>query len=140
LNYVDAFRPDNTAVLGNIGWARTHATARSIPRVARSARVRGNRATGGQLALLQDQCAGIRDTFVDARFTLFLNGESVTAMASDGKPLPFFRNYYVGGVSSLPRFLRLQRRPEGCQRRPGSGSKKLVGSAEFALPFPRDAQ
>ena len=54
----------------------------------------------------------------------------------DTSTLPFFKNFYVGGVNSLRGFKVFSVGPKDAQGNPRGGSKKLLGNAEFLFPFP----
>ena len=66
-----------------------------------------------------------------------LNGEiGYGSGYSDTSALPFFKNFYVGGVNSLRGFRVFTVGPKDVDGNPRGGSKKLLGNAEFLFPFP----
>lgn len=72
-------------------------------------------------------------------FTLMLNGE---AGIGDGlfdmsdKPLPFFKNFYVGGTSSVRGFKRGTLGPKDIYGDALGGDTRVVGNAELFFPLP----
>jgi len=137
LNYVDAFGPDNTAVLGNIGWARDTRDSAIYPTSGAISRAFVETGLpGGSLRFYKINAQHQRYFPLTRDFTLFLNGDIGYGNGFGGKPLPFFRNYYVGGVSSLRGFYAATVGPKDANGDPVGGSKKVVGSAELLFPFP----
>jgi outer membrane protein insertion porin family len=72
------------------------------------------------------------------RFTLMLNGELGIANGLGGKELPFFKNYYAGGVNSVRGYkgstLGTPGTFEGRDRL--GGNRKVVGNAELLWNLP----
>ncbi len=73
-------------------------------------------------------------------WSLMLNGEIGWGGGYGGKPLPFFRNYFAGGIGSVRGFDSGTLGPQDLdsQSRPFSlgGDKRLVGNAELYFPVP----
>jgi len=72
-----------------------------------------------------------------------LSGEVGAGDGYTGKPLPFFRNYYAGGMGSLRGYKPSSLGPRDLNGAYLGGNRKLVGSAEFLFPLPgsgRDRQ
>jgi outer membrane protein insertion porin family len=72
------------------------------------------------------------------RFTLMLNGDLGYAGGYSGKDLPFFKNYYAGGVNSVRGFktstLGTAGTLDGDDRL--GGNRKIVGNAELLWSLP----
>jgi outer membrane protein insertion porin family len=69
-------------------------------------------------------------------YTLMLNGEAGVGDGLNDLPLPFFKNYFAGGVSSVRGYRTSSLGPKDVDGNPQGGSHKLVGNAEFLFPFP----
>jgi outer membrane protein insertion porin family len=70
-------------------------------------------------------------------YTLLLNGEiGYGAGYGDTPALPFFKNFFMGGVNSLRGFRTFTVGPKDLQGNPRGGSHKLLGNTEFLFPFP----
>ncbi|MCC6474293.1 MAG: outer membrane protein assembly factor BamA [Burkholderiales bacterium] len=69
--------------------------------------------------------------------TLFMKGEIAAADGFADKPLPFFKNFYAGGISTVRGY-----RPAGIGPRDPSddsaigGNRRLLGTAELLFPMP----
>jgi outer membrane protein insertion porin family len=70
-------------------------------------------------------------------YTLMLNGEVGYGDGYGDTPtLPFFKNFFVGGVNSLRGFRVFTVGPKDVQGNPRGGNRKVLGNAEFLFPFP----
>ena len=72
--------------------------------------------------------------------TLLLNGEFGYARGYGGHALPFFKNFYAGGIGSVRGYDSGSLGPKitdawGNESRLG-GNRRLVGNAEFLFPMP----
>ncbi len=70
------------------------------------------------------------------RFTLMLNGEVGIGEGLSGKPLPFFKNFYAGGTSSVRGFSNGTLGPKDVNGDALGGNKRVVGNAELFFPLP----
>jgi outer membrane protein insertion porin family len=72
--------------------------------------------------------------------TLVLSGELDTADGYAGKPLPFFKNYYSGGIGSVRGFRTASLGPRDPDGAFLGGTRKINGSTELLFPMFGNAQ
>jgi outer membrane protein insertion porin family len=77
--------------------------------------------------------------FTPERFswlTFMLNGEVGYANGFRGKPLPFFKNFYAGGVGSVRGFETAGLGPRDANGDILGGDRRIVGNFEMLFPMP----
>ena len=136
-NFVRIFGNVNTAIPGTIGWIRDQRDSALTP--TRGTMIRANLEAGlpgGTLKYykLTEQAQWYYP--LSRIYTLLLNGEIGTADGFGGKPLPFYKNYYAGGVSSVRGYDSYSLGPRDSSDSVLGGNKRLVGNAEFMFPMP----
>ncbi len=68
--------------------------------------------------------------------TLMLNGDVGAANGYDGQPLPFFKNFYAGGVGSVRGYDTYSLGPRDSSGYVLGGNRRVVGNAELLFPMP----
>ncbi len=137
VRYVNTFGSDNSTVLGTIGWSRD--TRDSVIYPTSGALQRAHVETGLPGGTLQYYKIGYQQQryfSLTRDFVLYVNADIGYGNGLNEKPLPFFRNYYAGGVSTVRGFKASTIGPKDANGDPIGGSKKLVLSTELLFPFP----
>jgi outer membrane protein insertion porin family len=68
-------------------------------------------------------------------FVLMLRGDAGYADGYDGKPLPFFKAFYAGGVGSVRGYQTASLGPQDVFGNATGGKRKIVGNAELFYPI-----
>jgi outer membrane protein insertion porin family len=72
--------------------------------------------------------------------TLFLNADLGYASGRDGKPLPFFKNYYAGGPGTVRGYEDFSLGRQDADGNSLGGTRRVVGNVELLFPMPGAAQ
>jgi len=137
LDFVNIFGDTNTAIPGSIGWVRDqrdNALAPTSGSISRANLEVG--LPGGTLRYYK--LTGQTQWFypLSRTYTLMLNGEAGTANGMGGKPLPFYKDFYAGGVTSVRGYDDYSLGPRDSQDNVLGGTRRLVGNAELLFPMP----
>ncbi len=136
-DFVATFGNSTTALLGSVGWSRDerdsviYTTSGSIHRLY------------GEAGLPGAELRFYRTTYQYQRFfpmsrslTLALNGQIGFAGGYNNKPLPFYKNFYLGGVNSLRGYSAASIGPQDSAGNAIGGSRQLIAGTEVLFPFP----
>lgn len=136
-DYVSTFGASNSNVFLNLGWSRDGRDSLIYPTRGAYHRV------GGEFGLPPGTLEYYKSSYQYQRYfpltpllTFMINGEIGYGNGYGGKPLPFFKNFYAGGVSSVRGFRSYTIGPKDSNGDPRGGSRKLLGNAELLFPFP----
>lgn len=137
IDFVNTFGSTNTALLGSIGWARDGRDSLIYPTKGRL-----NRASA-EFGLPGGDLRYYRLTYqhqwyypLTRNYTTLFNGELGYGNGLGGKPLPFYKNLYAGGVNSVRGFDPNSLGPKDVNGNPLGGSRRVVLNGEFMFPFP----
>jgi len=137
LDFVNTFGSDNTTLLGTAGWARDGRDSVIYPTTGRLQKATLEIGLPGGSLRYYKLFYQHQWYYPVSRFnTLMLNGELGVGDGLDDKPLPFFKNYYAGGVSSVRGYDSNSLGPKDVNGDPLGGSRRAVFNAEFLFPFP----
>ncbi|HUX23282.1 MAG TPA: outer membrane protein assembly factor BamA [Burkholderiales bacterium] len=137
LDFVNIFGDTNTAFPGSIGWIRDQRDNALAP--TKGSILRANLEVGLPGGTLKYyKLTGQTQWFhpLSRTYTIMLNGEAGTAGGMSGKPLPFYKSFYAGGVTSVRGYDDYSLGPRDSQGNILGGTKRLVGNAELLFPIP----
>ncbi|HKA39656.1 MAG TPA: outer membrane protein assembly factor BamA [Burkholderiales bacterium] len=136
-DYVATFGPSNLNFFLTLGWTRE--TRDSLIYPTKGSLHRANSDVGLPVADLQYY----KLTYQYQRYfpltshvSFMFNSEFGYGDGYDDKPLPFFKNFFAGGPSSVRGFKSFTIGPKDANGDPRGGSRKVVGNAELLTPFP----
>jgi len=136
-DYVATFGPSNANLYVTSGWARDsrdsliYPTKGSFHRAAAEVGL-----PGGDLEYYKLNYQYQRYFPLTRYWTLMFNGEAGKGDGYTGTPLPFFKNFFAGGVNSVRGFRSYTIGPKDTDTNPRGGDYRLLGNLEFLFPFP----
>ena len=144
--YVNEFGETNTTTLATAGWLKETIDSRLYPTKGGSNRLVGELGLpAGKMGTLRYYRATYqRQEFIPMPWSrntsLLLNGEFGYAKGYGGNTLPFFKNFYAGGIGSVRGYDSGSLGPVvtdafGNESRLG-GNRRVVGNAELLFPMP----
>jgi outer membrane protein insertion porin family len=138
LDYVRTFGATNSAILATAGWTRDNRDSLLYPTRGVLQKVTAEIGLPGATLNYYRATYQYQRYFPLSRdYTLMLNGEVGYGDGYGDTPtLPFFKNFFVGGVNSLRGFRVFTVGPKDAQGNPRGGNRKILGNAEFLFPFP----
>ncbi|MFH1814022.1 MAG: outer membrane protein assembly factor BamA [Pseudomonadota bacterium] len=143
LNFVNEFGDSNTSLVGTIGWARDTRDSVIYPTKGSTQRVNVEVSLPpGSLRYYKASYQHQRYFPLFGDFVLMLNGDVGYGDGYSDKPLPFYKNYFAGGIGSVRGF---QTSSLGERDRDAAGNilfntvggnRRIVGNAELLFPLP----
>ncbi len=137
IDFVTQFGSSYTTLRGDVGYARDSLDSRIVPTKGMVQRATAEFGLpGGSLNYYklsyqhQVYFPLSRDT------TLFLNGEIGLADGLGKDPLPFFKNFYAGGISSVRGYRTGSLGPKDSNNDSLGGGRKIVANAEILTTLP----
>jgi outer membrane protein insertion porin family len=137
VDFVNIFGEDTDTILGTVGWSRDQRDSVIFTTRGRYQRL------NAEVGLPGAELTYYRLTYqhqwyhpLTQTLTLLLNGQIGYAEGYGGQPLPFFRNFYAGGVNSVRGYATATIGPKDTNGDALGGKRQLVGNAELLLPFP----
>ncbi len=136
-DYVRTFGSENDAIIATAGWVRDGRDSLIYPTKGTLQRAFGEIGLpGASLQYYKANYQYQRYFPLTRDYTLLLNGEAGYGDGTNDKPLPFFKNFYAGGVNSVRGYRTSTIGPKDSNGDARGGSSRLVGNAEFLFPFP----
>ena len=136
-DFVRVFGNDNTAIPATVGWLRDQRD--SALRPTRGTLIRASMEVGlpgGSIKYYKITEKAQWYYPLSRTYTLMLGGEIGAAEGLDGKPLPFYKNFYAGGVNSVRGYDSYSLGPRDSANASLGGTKRLLGNAEVLFPMP----
>jgi len=138
--FLDAHGRKFSGAIGTLGWAKNTLDSVIYPMSGFNARVSGEVGLGGSLRYYRTNFQYQRFIPMGREYTLMLNGEYGQGGGIGGKPLPFYKYYYAGGVGSVRGYKAGSLGPVDplaldTDQRIG-GDRRLILNAEFLFPLP----
>jgi outer membrane protein insertion porin family len=136
-NYVNTFGSTNDAIIGTVGWTRDGRDSLIYPTKGTMHRAFGEMGLpGASLEYYKVNYQYQRYFPLSRHYTLMLNGEAGVGDGTNGLPLPFFKNFFAGGVNSVRGYRNATLGPKDQNGDPQGGSHRLLGNVELLFPFP----
>ncbi|HEY9146361.1 MAG TPA: outer membrane protein assembly factor BamA [Thiobacillus sp.] len=137
LNFVNTFGSNNDTLRFDTSWARDTRNSYLFPTKGLLQRVAAEVGTPvGSLQYYKLTFQHQQYFPLGRNFTLMLNGELGYGDGLSGKPLPFFKNFYAGGNSSVRGFKNGTLGPKDINGDALGGNERIVGNAELFFPLP----
>lgn len=137
IDFTNTFGTRNTALLGTIGWSRDGRDSVIYPTQGRYQRASlESGLPGGTLRYYKTSYQHQWYYPVSRLYTVMLNGEIGVGDGVGRKPMPFYKNFYAGGVSSVRGFQPNSIGLKDANGFPVGGTRRVIGNAEFLFPFP----
>jgi outer membrane protein insertion porin family len=135
VDFTNQFGNNYTYASLSAGWAFDTRNSVIQPTKGSMARVAGEFSAGG----LQFYKLSYQQQYfypIGRDYTVFLHGDLGYAGGLSGKPLPFFKAYFVGGPDSVRGYRAFSLGPHDAFSNALGGDRKVSGSAEFLFPVP----
>jgi len=136
-NFVNIFGNNNNSFPATVGWIRDQRDSVTLP--TKGALIRAGLEAGLPGGTLQYYKLTEQVQWyypLSRTYTLMLNGEVGVGDGMNDKPLPFYKNFYAGGVSSVRGYEAYSLGPRDSLGSILGGNKRLVGNAEVLFPMP----
>ncbi|NMG75019.1 outer membrane protein assembly factor BamA [Aromatoleum diolicum] len=127
-----------TSLMASAGWARDTRDSVIYPRKGSYQRVFGEVAVPPGALKYAKVNYQYQHWFPFGRdYALMLNTDLGWAKGYGGKPLPFYKNFYAGGIGSVRGFEQSSIGPKDEVSEDAlGGNRRLIGNAEFYFPLP----
>ncbi|MFY9327104.1 MAG: outer membrane protein assembly factor BamA [Georgfuchsia sp.] len=136
--YVNKNGSDFSSLRASVGFGQDSVDSRLYPTKGRIQRISLEATVpGGTLKYLRANYQYQIFFPLSRKFTLMLNGEASAASGYGGKEMPFWLNYYAGGIGSVRGFENGTLGPYDLFTGEYlGGTRRLIGNAEVLFPMP----
>jgi outer membrane protein insertion porin family len=141
VQYVRDFGDQSTSIFGTIGWGKDSRDNALAPTRGRYQLFNTVISPAGDLRYYRAEYTHQYFWPVTRDLTFAFNGQAGYGGAFGGRPYPFFKNFYAGGIGSVRAFEGGSLGPReifsnGTIGDPIGGTKRLIGNFEAQLPLP----
>jgi outer membrane protein insertion porin family len=137
VDYANTFGTKSNTVRGALGYARDTRDSIFFPTRGYLIEISGEAGLpGGDIKYVRGQARAQYLRPVWGPIVLSLNAEIGAGGGYGGKPLPFFKNFYAGGVDSIRGFQSSSLGPRDANGDIVGGNKRFVGNIELLFPMP----
>ena len=139
LDYVNTFGYITNSVVARAGWARDSRDSILYPTRGRLQSITGEVGVPGtdlRYYKVNYQHQWFQPIGFIKDWVVALNGEFGYGNGYSGRPLPFYKAYYAGGVSSVRGYDTSTLGPRDENGDPIGGNRRIVGNVELLFPFP----
>ena len=137
IDYLNEFGPDTDSYVGTVGWARDkrdsviNTTSGTTDRITEETGL-----PGGDLLYYRATYQHQWYYPLTRSLVFFTSGQIGYANGYDGKPLPFFKVFYLGGVNSVRGYQTASIGPKDSNGDSIGGDHMLQGTVELLFPLP----
>ncbi len=137
LNFANQFGSEYISITGNIGWGRDTRDSALWATKGLVQRANLEVTPAGDLNYYQYTYNTAWYYSFNRDLTMMLRGEISTADGFNKKPLPFFKNYYAGGIGTVRGFRTASLGPrDSIDDSSIGGDRRVIGTAELLFPMP----
>ena len=137
VDFVEEFGEETDTILATAGWARDKRDSVIYPTAGTFQRITADVGLpGADLTYYRTNVQHQWYYPLTREYTLYFNGQIGYADGYDGKPLPFYKVFYLGGVNSVRGYETASIGPKDSNGDSLGGSHLLLGNFEFLFPFP----
>jgi outer membrane protein insertion porin family len=120
---------------GSIGWTRDTLDGALMPTTGSLTRA-GMELSGGDLQYYRLNLKHKFYVALSRTFTLSAGGELGYADGFSGKSVPFFKNFYAGGIGTVRGYRDFSLGPQDIESNSLGGTRMVTGSVELQFPVP----
>jgi outer membrane protein insertion porin family len=139
INFVDQFGTNFTYGTGTVGWARDTRNSTILTTAGAHTTV-GTEVDGGGISMYKVS-TGTRWWYpLTPIYTFDAHASLGYAHGYNGRPVPFFKNFYAGGPDSVRGYRAYSLGPKDSQGDVLGGTREIVGGVELLFPVPGAAK